>query len=165
MDSKETAIQDEAVRILSTWPNNWPQDAEAGEILLTLAQSGAKMSHQVLGLRGYLQYVRGNDQLPNDEKVARIKDLLTHIQRPEERRRAIAVLGEIPTAAALELLTSFTQDSDVAEEAYSAIVNLAGGRRSGLSRQQRQAALQTVIESSKNEGTKQRAQQTLGRLR
>lgn len=165
MDSKETAVQDEAVRILSTWPNNWPQDAEAGEILLALAQSDAKMSHQVLGLRGYLQYVRGNDQLANDEKVARIKDLLTHIQRPEERRRAIAVLGEIPTTAALELLTSFTEDPAVAEEAYSAIVNLAGGRRSGLSRQQRQTALQSVIEKSKNDETKRRAQQTLGRLR
>jgi len=165
MDSKETAVQDEAVRILSTWPNNWPQDAEAGEILLTLAESDMKMSHQVLGLRGYLQYVRGNDQLANAEKVARIKDLLTHIQRPEERRRAIAVLGEIPTTGALELLTSFTQDPAVAEEAYSALVNLAGGRRSGLSRQQRQAALQTVLDKSKNDGTRQRAQQALSRMR
>jgi len=44
MESKETAVQDEAVRILSTWPNNWPEDAGAGQALLRLAKSDAKSS-------------------------------------------------------------------------------------------------------------------------
>ncbi|MEN6424886.1 MAG: HEAT repeat domain-containing protein, partial [Phycisphaerales bacterium] len=31
---KDEAVQDEAVRTLSTWPNNWPGDAAAAEVLL-----------------------------------------------------------------------------------------------------------------------------------
>ncbi len=165
MESKETAVQNEAVRILSTWPNNWPEDAAAGQALLLMARSNAKISHKVLGLRGYLQYVRGNNKLSNDEKVANVKDLLPQIERPEEERLAIAVLGRVPTAGALELLTTFAQDPAVAEEAYSAIVNLTGKGGSGLSKEQRQAALQTVIEKSGNDGIKRRARQALGRVR
>ena len=165
MESQETAVQDEAVRILSTWPNNWPEDTDAGQALLVLAKSDAKMSHLVLGLRGYLQYVRGNTKLNNDAKVAGVKDLLPQIERPEEERLAIAVLGGVPTTGALEMLTTFAQDSAVAEEAYSAIVNLAGRGGPGLSKEQRQKALQTVAEKSKNNGTKRRARQALTRIR
>jgi len=165
MESKETPVQDEAMRILSTWPNNWPEDADAGQALLLLAKSDAKMSHQVLGLRGYLQYVRGNQKLNNDEKVAKVRDLLPQIERPEEERLAIAVLGEAPNTGALELLTTFAQDPAVAEEAYSAIVNLTGRGGSGLSKEQRQQALQAVAERSGNDGTKRRARQALTRIR
>jgi HEAT repeats len=164
MDSQETAVQNEAVRILSTWPNNWPEDAAAGQTLLLMARSNAKMSHKVLGLRGYLQYVRGNNKLSNNDKVANVKDLLPQIERPEEERLAIALLGGVPTAEALELLTTFAQDPAVAEEAYSAIVNLARRGGSGLSKEQRRAALQTVIEKSGNDGIKKRARQGLNRI-
>ena len=165
LESAKPAVQDEAVRILSTWPNNWPQDADAGRALLTLATSAKKMSHQVLGLRGYLQYVRGTTKLTNDQKVARVNDLLDHINRPEEERLAIAVLGEAPSAGALELLKKLAQDPAVAEEAYSAIVQVADRGGPGLSKQQRREALQMIIEKSSNDGTKQRARRTLNRVK
>jgi HEAT repeat protein len=158
-------VQDEAVRILSTWPNNWPEDAEAGKALLALTESGTKMSHQVLALRGYLQYVRGNSKLGAEEKVAKVTELRPQIKRPEEERLAIAVLGEAPTAGAMELLTTLAQDPAVAEEAYSAIVKVAGGDVQGLSKEQRQQALRMVAEKSANGGTKQRARQALNRIR
>ena len=133
----EGDVQDEAVRILSTWPNRWPDDADAGEALLRLTRSGGKMSHQVLALRGYLQHIRGNKNLSNNQKLARVKDVRPQIQRPEEERLAIAVLGEAPTAGALELLTALAQDAAVAEEAYSAIVTVAAADVPGLSKPQR----------------------------
>ena len=165
IENAEPPVQDEGVRILSTWPNNWPEDAEAGQILLMLATSGEKMSHQVLGLRGYLQYIRGSTRLSNEQKVARIKDLQPQIKRPEEARLAIAVLGEAPSVSALELLTTLAEGPAVAEEAYSALVRIAGHDIPGLSKQQRRQALQMVVEKSRNDGTRQRARKTLSRVR
>lgn len=161
----DATVQDEAMRILSTWPNNWPEDTDAGEALLKLTESGEKMSHRVLALRGYLQYIRGNAKIGNDQKVAKIKDLRPQIKRPEEERLTIAVLGGVPTAASLDLLTTLAEDPAVAEEAYSAMVTIAGGNARGLSKEQRQEALQTVTEKSRNDGTKRRAQDALNKVR
>jgi len=165
VESAETLVQDEAVRILSTWPNNWPEDDEAGQILFTLATSAKKMSHEVLGLRGYLQYVRGNKKLSNERKVAKVKEMWSRIKRSEEKRQAAAVLGEAPCASALELLTTLVEDSAVVEEVYSAMVRVAGQNVRGISRDRRRQVLQMVIEKSRNEGTKRTARRALGRLR
>jgi len=163
--SAEPSVQDEAVRILSTWPNNWPEDSEAGKALLLLATSAKKMSHQVLGLRGYLQYIRGNKKLTNEQKVIKVKDMQSHIKRSEEKRQAIAVLAEAPSASALELLTTLAEDSALTEEAYSAMVKIAGQDIRGVSKDQRRQVLQTVIEKSRNDGTKQRARKCLSKVR
>jgi HEAT repeat protein len=161
----EPPVQDEAVRILSNWPNNWPQDSEAGQALLRLARSADKMSHQVLGLRGFFQYIRGAKKLSNEQKVTRVVDLMSHIKRPEEKRLAIAVLGDAPSSSALELLTTFVEDSAVVEEAYSAIVQIAGQDIRGVSKDQRREVLKMVVEKSRNDSIKRRARRALGRVR
>ena len=165
IESAEPPAQDEAVRILSTWPNNWPQDGEAGQALLMLATSAEKMSHQVLGLRGYLHYIRVNKKLSNEQKVAKVKDVRSHIKRPEEQRQAIAVLGEAPSSNALEFLTTLAEDPAVAEEAYSAMVRIAGQDIRGVSKDRRRGVLKTVTEKSRNDGTKQRARKALRGIR
>jgi hypothetical protein len=165
IESAETPVQDEAVRILSTWPNNWPEDDQAGQTLLVLATSAEKMSHQVLGLRGYLQYIRGNKTLGNEQKVARIKDIWSFIKRTEEKRQATSVLGEAPCADALEMLTTLAEEPAVAEEAYSAMVQVVGRDTRGISRDQRRQVLQTVLDKSRNNGTKRSARRTLSRIR
>jgi HEAT repeat protein len=165
IENAEPTTQDEAVRILSNWPYNWPEDSEAGQALLMLATSAEKMSHQVLGLRGYLQYIHGNKKFSNEQKVASIKDILSNIKRPEEKRQAIAVLGEAPSARALELLTTIAEEPAVVEEAYSAIVRIAGQDIPGVSKNQRRQMLQMVAEKSRNDGTRQRARKTLSGLR
>lgn len=161
----DEAVQDEAVRTLSAWPDNWPEDSGAAEALLTLAKSGKKMSHQVLGLRGYLQYVQGDKKLKNDEKVAKVNELLPLIKRPEEKRLAIAVVGALPTAGVLELLTTFAADPDIAEDACSAITKLAGNNMTGVTKEQRQQALQMVAEKTKNDATKKKAEEALKRIK
>ena len=161
---KDEAVQDEAVRTLSTWPNNWPNDDAAAEVLLTLAKSGKKVSHQVLGLRGYLQYIRGVESLSADQKLARVNDLLGLIQRPEEKRLAVSVVGGLPVAGAFDLLTTLAADSAVAEEACSAMFNLVGRDIPGVGKEQRQKVLQTVVEKTKNARTRRKAEDMLRSL-
>lgn len=165
LEDKEETVQDEAARRLSAWPTNWPGDTAAAEVLLTLAKSGKKMLHQVLGLRGYLEYVRGDKQLNNSGKVAKVSELLPLIQRPEEKRLAISVIGTIRTAGSLELLTTLASDAAVTEDACSAIVNISGRNMQGATRDQRQKALQMVVEKSKNDATRKRAEDLLQGIR
>jgi HEAT repeat protein len=165
IETAEPPVQDEAVRILSTWPNNWPEDSEAGQALLMLATSTEKMSHQVLGLRGYLQYIGSNKKLSNEQKVAKVIDVWSHIERPEEKRRAIAVLGNAPSSGSLKLLMTLSEEPAVAEEAYLAIVRIAGQDIDGVSKEHRRQALETVAEKSKNNNIRRRARKILSEIR
>jgi HEAT repeat protein len=161
VNDKDQTVQDEAVRTLSTWPNNWPEDSSVAQPLLALAKSDAKASHQVLALRGYLQYVQANKQLKDDDKVSKVTDVLSLIKRPEEKRLAIAAIGAIPAPGALEALAAFAADPAVAEDACSAIVKLAGSPMPAVPQDQRRKALQVAVEKSTSDETKQQAAKLL----
>jgi HEAT repeat protein len=161
LDDQEEAVQDEAARALSTWPSNWPEDVGVAEPLLALARSGKKPSYQVLGIRGYLQYVQEDKRLQDDVRLAKVVELLPLIKRPEETRLAIAVVAGIPTVAALERLVTFVADPAVTEDACAAIVDLAGKNLQGESKDQPRKALQTVQQTSQNEATKRKASRIL----
>jgi len=165
-DPDET-VQDEAVRTLSNWPNNWPDDAGAADALLNLAKSGKKLSHQVQGLRGYLTYLQEEKKLKTDDKLNRIKELLSSIQRPEEKRLAIATISSLPgSAVGLEPLMNFADDQSVSEEACLAIVKVAAGKDAkNASAELRRKALQTAVEKSKNDATRKQAQDGLAKIR
>ena len=98
LQDKDQAVQDEAVRTLSTWPNTWPEDERVAEPLLALARSGENPTHQVLALRGYLQFLQGDKKLNHEEKTARLKESLPLLTRPEEKRQAIAAIHGISTS-------------------------------------------------------------------
>ncbi len=165
LQDKDEAVQDEAVRTLATWPGNWPEDTAVAEPLLALAKSGKKTSHQVLGLRGYLEYVQADKKLKDEDKVNRVRDLLPQITRPEEKRLAIAALGTAPTAASIEMVLAFANDNAVAEEACLALCTLAASDNlKGATKELRQNALQTAATKAKTGRTKRRAQEALNRL-
>jgi HEAT repeat protein len=163
VEDKDEAVQDEAVRTLSTWPNTWPEDSGVVEPLIAVARSASKTSHQVLALRGCLQFLQGDKKLQNGEKTAKVKELLPLLKRPEEKRLAIAVIHNIPNTEALELLAGFAADSALAEDACSALVKLAA-KDNGLQKEQRQKALQTVITTSSDDATKKKAEEALKTL-
>jgi HEAT repeat protein len=166
VDDRDETVQDEAVRTLSTWPSRWPDDAAVAAPLLALAKSSKKVQYQVLALRGYLQYVQGAKKLQDAERLAKVNEVLPLLARPEEKRLAISALGAIAAAGVLERLAAFAEDPAIAEEACSAIVNLAGKRDlRGVTNAERQKALQTVVEKSKNAGTKKKAEDTLKAIR
>lgn len=166
ISDKDEAVQDEAVRTLSTWPSMWPEDTGAAEALLALAKSAKKVPHQVLALRGYLQYVQGTKKLKDEERLAKVNAVLPLVTRAEEKRLAISVLGTIETAGALEMLATFAAEPATAEEACLAIVNLAGSKNlKGVSKPQLQKALQAVVDKSKNAKTKKKAEDMLKTVR
>jgi HEAT repeat protein len=162
---QEQAVQDEAVRTLSTWPNRWPEDAAVTAPLLDLAKSAENKNHRVLALRGYLQFVQGTKRHPNDQRLAKVNSALPLITRPEEKRLAISALAAIANAGTIDPLIAFASDADVAEEAASAIVNLTTGRTAGnFPKDLRKRALQAVAEKSKTESLKKKAQDALKSL-
>ncbi|MBI2926794.1 MAG: HEAT repeat domain-containing protein [Verrucomicrobia bacterium] len=165
LDDRDESVQDEAVGTLATWPNNWPDDAGVAEPLLTLAKSGKKTSHQVQGVRGYLLHVQESKKLSNADKLSAIHGLLPSLKQPAEKRLAIATLGAIPTAGSVETLVALAGDAEVAEEACLAIVNLSASTNlKDASKELLQKSLQTVVEKTKSDSTRAKANEGLKRI-
>ena len=165
IDDGDESVRDEAVRTLSTWPNNWPDDSGVEAPMLRLARYAMKPSYQVLAFRGYLQYVEGNKQLGNEAKVGKVRDILPLLKRPEEQRLAIGVVGAIPTAASLEVLAALVADPAVSDDACSAILKLAGDKASPIGRDQRLQALGTLAENAHQDATRNEARQLAQAIR
>ncbi|HVM47272.1 MAG TPA: HEAT repeat domain-containing protein [Candidatus Acidoferrum sp.] len=161
IDDSDASVQDEAVRTLSTWPNNWPEDSGVADPMLRLARYGSKPSYQVLALRGYLQYVQGDKQLKADAKVEAVREVLALVKRPEDQRLAIATISSAPTASALEMLLALAAEPAVADDAYSAACKLAGDKDSKIAKEPRRHALQTVAEKATDTATRTKAAEAL----
>jgi HEAT repeat protein len=166
VDDADPTVQDEAVRSLATWANNWPEEAGLSETLLALAKSGRKKTHQVLALRGYLQWLQGDKKLGDETRAAKFTEVKPLLRTPEDKRAALAVASAIPTADGLKLLLGFAEDAAVAEDACQAIVTLAAkGDLKGATKESRTQALLTVLDKSKNERTRAKADEALKKLR
>lgn len=166
LQDKDEAVQNEAVRTLSTWPNTWPEDEHVAEPLLALARSSPNPTHQVLALRGYLQFLQGDKNLNHEQKTARLEESLPLMTMfPEQKRQAIAVLHGISSAQALEILTRFAEDPAVAEDAFAALVEAASRNTPGLAKAEREKALNAALAQSKNDATKKKAEKALAGLK
>jgi HEAT repeat protein len=156
----EEAVQDEAVRTLASWPNTWPGDGAVAAPLLDLAKNGRKPAHKVQGLRGYLAAVKEDRSLNDAAKLERVQGVMPMVERAEERRQVISVLSGVPTVESLEMLITLSGDSETAEEACVAIVNIVGGPRLGSAgADAKKRALQAVVERSKDERTLRKARE------
>lgn len=164
VEDKDEPVRDEAVRTLSTWPNNWPEDSSVLEPLLALAKDPTRTTYQVLAARGYLHFLEGDKQLKEADKLGKVRELMPMLQRPEEQQLAVTVIGGVPTEQALELLCDFCVQPAAAEDACAAIVKLTGEKSAGISKEQRRHALELVLEKAKEEKTRKKAETRLKAL-
>jgi HEAT repeat protein len=165
VEDKDEAVQDEAVRTLSNWPNTWPEDEAITTPLMTVAKAAAKPSYQVLASRGYLQFLEGDKKLKGADKAAKLKEIVPLLTRPEEKQLAVTVLKSTPCTDGLTLLVNYAGEAGVADEACAAIIEVARKNQGGISLEDRQKALQTVADNGTNDEVKRKAQEALSRMR
>ena len=85
--------------------------------------------------------------------------------RSEEKRLAINTLVAAPCGASLEVLAVLTAEPEISEEACLGVLSVAGKSTvPGASKELLRKSLQTVIEKTKTERTKRRAEEALKRI-
>ena len=102
--------------------------------------------------------------LKDGDRVNRISDVMPLLERPEEKRLAISALRDIHSAPSLTALTGLVKDSAVADDACSAILDIARKTSATVSNDVRQKALQAVVQNSADDATKKKAQNILSTL-
>lgn len=115
----DTSVREAALRALCDW-----ESADALPDLVQLTRSAPEKKWKILALRGQLRLIP-QQEAGADQKLAGIREAMGAIERTEEKRLALAALGEIPTAESLGLVAPFLSVDELKEEAGVAAVTIS----------------------------------------
>ena len=147
-----------AVRSLCGW-----KTADAAPDLLRLARTSPDRAGKTAALRGYISLVR-DPSLSTAEKLAICKKAADLIQRNQEKKLLLGVLGNVPSSEALAMAMENLNDPATKLEASFAAVAISE-KIVGRHPKEVRNALQKVLEATNNRGVTRRAEQTLQKAR
>ncbi len=116
----DAGVKEAALRMLCDWPTT-----DALPDVTQLAKTAAEPKWKILALRGELRLIPLQD-VPAAQKLAAFKDALARTERTEEKRLALAALGELPSAESLALVATYLAAEGLKDEAGAAAVSIAG---------------------------------------
>lgn len=161
-DSADEKTKDEAIRALANWTSS-DGIVQAADGLLKVAQTSQDLRQHALALRNYITLARSETwRRDADRQVRMYGEALKIAKRADEKRAALGGLSEIrePKPEAAKLAASCLKDAEIAEEAAAAIVQIAKTAKNKTD-EDVQAALQGVVEISKNQNTIKEAKKLL----
>jgi HEAT repeat protein len=116
VDDPNAEVGAAAIRALSRW-----KGADAAPDLLRLAKTLPDPSGRIAALRGYIGLVR-DESLSTENKLAMCKEAAAMIQRDEEKKLLLGVLGEVPAVEALSMAMAHLSNPATKDEAAFAAV-------------------------------------------
>jgi HEAT repeat protein len=156
LDSKEPKLYEAGVRAICNWP-----DPSAADQLLGLAQTAADPAHRLGALRAFIRVAALPGDLPDDKRLAMLKQAMRLAQRDEERALVLERASAVRSVQTLRFLLPYLE-TNLAEPASKSIVELA--RHKELREPNKQefgAALSTVIKTSTDPDTLEKARHCL----
>ena len=119
VNDPDAEVRATAIRALSGW-----KGADAAPDLLVLAKTSPDPAHRIAALRGYIGLVR-DESLSTEKKLAMCKEAAALIQRDEEKKLLLGVLGEVPAVEALSMAMEHLSNPATMDEAAFAAVAIA----------------------------------------
>jgi HEAT repeat protein len=154
----DAEVKATAFRLLGEW-----KTAEVAPDLLQLAKTSAAPNDRLLCLRSYLR-LAGNKDVPADQRLTICREAAALVQREEEKKLLLGMLGGLETPAAFPLVTPFLDDAATKDEAAAAILSLAEKLAPGPGAAQALEPLQKAAHSTANPDLAKRAEALLTKL-
>jgi len=114
----DTSVKDTALRALCDWPT-----VNALPDLAKLAKTTTNRTFRILALRGQLRLIPMQSD-SDAQKLSQLKAMLPLIDRTEEQRLVLAVLGQLPSAESLAIVMSYLTQEALKNEASVTAVGI-----------------------------------------
>jgi hypothetical protein len=135
----------------------------AGDLLKVVQGTDNKL-HHVLALRGYVRLIGLGSGRPAEETIGMYKQAMSLASDASEKKMVLSGLSNIKSLAALEMAVSYLQDKALQQEAEVAVVKIAEATV-GSHPAESKAALEKVIEVSKNDFLRKKAQEAVKQIK
>ena len=151
-------VREAAISALCSW-----KTADAAPYLLALAKESPFSSRKTTTLRGYINLVR-DESLSTGKKLEMCRQAAGLIQRNEEKRLLLGVLGTVPSVEAMSMAMTYMADPLVRNEACFAVVAICD--KIVLQNPEAVAdAIGKVLNATKNRNVIRRAKQVLNKAK
>lgn len=144
-------VRDTAIRLLAEW-----KTADVAADLWALAQTLPRPADRLLCLRGYIR-LAGNKELSVEQRLAICQQARDLIQRDEEKKLLLGMLGTIASPEALSLGMLYLEDPATREEAGAALLSIAEALLPGPNASSLREPLQKVARTTADPDLVQRA--------
>ena len=158
LGSKETEVQDAAIRALSDWPT-----AEPLADLLKVAQASDNKVHRVLALRGFVRLLGLAGDRPASETVDLYKKAMALAPNADEKKKVLSGLANTKSLESLTMAAEYLDDIDLHQEAQLTVVKVAQGIF-GSYPEQTKAVLTKLMSGTKQDDLRQQAQEVIGQI-
>ena len=116
INNPNEVVREAAISALCSW-----KTADAAPHLLALAKESPFSSRKTTTLRGYINLVR-DESLSTEKKLEMCREASALIQRNEEKKLLLGVLGTVPSTEALSMAMTYMVDPLVRNESCFAVV-------------------------------------------
>ncbi|MBM4030861.1 MAG: hypothetical protein FJ291_03650 [Planctomycetes bacterium] len=151
-------VKEAALRALADWP-----DGSVAPDLLEVAKGTESVQHHVLALRGCLRVLALPGERSADERLKLLAGAMRAARRPDEKKEALAAMGNVPSPEALKAVEPFLDDEALKAEAAVAAVKIASAL-TGSAPEAAKAALKKLLDAAPNDDVKKQAQEALNQL-
>lgn len=158
LKDKDDKVKDAAIRALSDWPTAAPMAD-----LLKIAQNSDNKIHRVLALRGFVRLIGLADARPAKETIDMYRQAISLASSAGEKKMVLSGLADVKSIGALQMAADYLKDKALQQEAEFAVVKIAEAIR-GSHPQQSKDMLKKVIQVSKNDSLRQRAQEAINQI-
>jgi HEAT repeat protein len=117
--SDDTAIKDGAIRALADLPN---EEALAGHLMNVIRKE--ELKYQALSVRKLVE-VLNTVSIDGAKKVQICREALGILERADEKRLLLGVIGKVRSAESLEVAGKYLEDESLKSEAAIAAANIA----------------------------------------
>jgi HEAT repeat protein len=156
---KDDTVKETCIRALAEWPT-----AEPVADLLKVVQTTENKIHRILALRGYVRLIGLDSGRPAEETIGMYKQAMSLASDTSEKKMVLSGLANVKLPAALQMAASYLEDKDLQQEAEVAVVKIAETTIGG-SPAESKAALQKVIQISKNEFLREQAKKLISQIK
>lgn len=122
MQEENQEVRGAAFRTLVAWP-----EARAAAPLLRFAETNREGSLSIVALRDGCLRLAETEEVSVADRAAILQGVVRAAQRPEEKRRAVSLMGQVPSLDLLRFATQLAGEKEVRGEAVAAVVQLARG--------------------------------------
>jgi cell division protein FtsB len=127
-------------------------------------QTSENKIHRVLALRGYVRLIGFESARPAQETIGMYKQAMSLASDTSEKKMVLSGLANMKLLAALEMTAVYLEDKSLQQEAEVAVVKIAEATLGSYPAESK-AALQKVIQISKNDFLRKQAQELLNRIK